>query len=193
APGNVKGQAIGEILGTVRDPTGAVVPQAKITAVETATGLARTTISGAEGTYALPQLPVGTYDGTAGVAGFKSASTRGITLDDSQQRELDFTLTLAGAQQEIEVNAAPPLLTTTNGSLGGLVTGEQVQTLPLNGREITNLVMLQPGMNKETDATGWLAPEWAGNGNRGQTEVATLDNIDASDAEMGNVQFWNFN
>jgi hypothetical protein len=48
-------------------------------------------------------------------------------------------------------------------------------------------------MNPETDGTGWLAPEWAGNGNRGQTEVSMLDNIDTSDAEMGNVQFWNFN
>jgi hypothetical protein len=53
--------------------------------------------------------------------------------------------------------------------------------------------MLQPGLNLETDLTGWQAPEWAGNGNRGQTEVATLDNIDTTDAEMGNVQFWNFN
>jgi hypothetical protein len=193
APRRLQGQAIGEILGTVRDPTGAVVPKARITAVQTATGLSRSTISGAEGTYTLPQLPVGAYDVTAEVSGFKSATTRGITLDVSQQREVNFTLTLAGAQQQVEVTATSPLLTTTNGSLGGLVTGEQVQTLPLNGREITNLVMLQPGMNHETDSTGWLAPEWAGNGNRGQTEVAMLDNIDTTDAEMGNVQFWNFN
>ncbi len=193
APSRIQAQAVGEILGTVTDPTGAVVPGAKVTAVEEATGLSRSTVSSGVGTYTLAQLPVGTYAVSAEAAGFKTATSKGITLDVSQQRQVDFTLSLAGAQQTVEVSAAPPLLITTNGGLGGLVTGEQVQTLPLNGREITNLVMLQPGMNMETDLTGWLAPEWAGNGNRGQTEVSTLDNIDTSDAEMGNVQFWNFN
>jgi hypothetical protein len=189
----LRAQAVGQILGTLRDQTGAVVPNTKITAVQTSTGLTRSTVSGPEGSYTLSQLPVGTYDVIVEASGFKRATSSGITLDVSQQREVDFTLTLAGAQQMVEVKATPPLITTTNGGLGGLVTGQQVQTLPLNGREITNLVMLQPGMNQETDATGWMAPEWAGNGNRGQTEVATLDNIDTSDAEMGNVQFWNFN
>ena len=189
----LRAQAIGEILGTVRDPSGAVVPKTKITAVQTATGLARSTVSGPEGTYTLPQLPVGTYTLTAEAAGFNSATSSDITLNVSQDRVVDFTLALATAQQQVEVTAAPPLMTTTNGSLGGLVTGQQVQALPLNGRDITNLVMMQPGMNQETDSTGWLAPEWAGNGNRGQTEVAMLDNIDTTDAEMGNVQFWNFN
>src|SRR5215831_10953763 len=110
APCELEGQAIGEIVGTVRDPTGAVVPKARITAVQTTTGLTRSTISGAEGTYTLPQLPVGVYDVTAEVSGFKTATTRGITLDVSQQREVDFTLTLAGAQQQVEVTAASPLL-----------------------------------------------------------------------------------
>jgi len=192
-PQQLSAQAIGEILGTVKDPSGAVVPNAKVTAVETATSLTRSTRSTAEGSYTLPQLPVGTYNVTVEAAGFKQASATAVTLDVSQQREVDFTLTLAGGQQVVEVQATPPLITTTNGALGGLVTGQQVQTLPLNGREITNLVMLQPGMNQETDSTGWLAPEWAGNGNRGQTEVAMLDSVDTTDAEMGNVQFWNFN
>ncbi|HKV42553.1 MAG TPA: carboxypeptidase-like regulatory domain-containing protein, partial [Blastocatellia bacterium] len=192
-PCRLRAQAIGEILGTITDQTGAVVPMASVTAVQAATGLRRSTVSSTEGTYAIPQLPVGAYDVTVDAKGFKRATTTGITLDVSQQRVLDFSLTLPGAQTTVEVSAAPPLLTTTNGSLGGLVTGQQVQTLPLNGRAITNLVMLQPGLTQETNSTGWQAPEWAGNGNRGQTEVATLDNIDTSDAEMGNVQFWNFN
>ncbi len=193
APGLLDAQAVGEITGTLTDPSGAIMPNVKITAAQSATGVTRTTVSSGQGTYTLSQLPVGTYDVTAEATGFKKATTTGVTLDVSQQRELDFKLSLASAEEKVEVTAAPPLVTTTNGSLGGLVTGEQVQALPLNGRAITNLVMLQPGLNMETDATGWQAPEWAGNGNRGQTEVATLDNIDTTDAEMGNVQFWNFN
>ena len=192
-PGGLRAQAVGEILGTLTDPTGALVPNAKIIAVQTATGLTRFTVSSTEGSYTLAQLPVGTYDVKVEATGFASATSTGITLDVSQQKELDFKLSVAGTQKTVEVIATAPLVTTTNGSLGGLVTGQQVQTLPLNGRAITNLVMLQPGLNMETDATGWQAPEWAGNGNRGQTEVATLDNIDTTDAEMGNVQFWNFN
>ncbi|MBV8807634.1 MAG: carboxypeptidase regulatory-like domain-containing protein [Acidobacteriaceae bacterium] len=193
APPLLRGQAVGEITGTLTDPSGAVMPNVKITALETAMGLIRTTVSSAQGTYTLSQLPVGNYEVTAEAPGFKKATTTGVTLDVSQQRQLDFTLSLQSAEATVEVTAAAPLVTTTNGSLGGLVTGEQVQTLPLNGRQITNLVMLQPGLNYETDQTGWMAPEWAGNGNRGQTEVAMLDNIDTTDAEMGNVQFWNFN
>src|SRR5271167_2349673 len=81
APYRMDAQAIGEILGTVRDPSGAVVPKAKITAVETATGLNRSTISGTEGTFTLPQLPVGSYDITVEAPGFKTATSKGITLD----------------------------------------------------------------------------------------------------------------
>ncbi len=189
----LRAQAVGEILGTVRDPSGAVVSNARVVGVQDGTGFTREATSAAEGTYTLPQLPVGTYTVTVEAPGFQKATSTGITLHVSQQERLDFTLTLSGAEQRVEVTAAPPLVNTTNGSLGGLVTGDQVQALPLNGRSIANLVLLQPGMGQEQAATGWLAPEWAGNGNRGQTQVGTLDGIDISDAEMGNLQFWDFN
>ena len=77
ASGELRAQAVGEILGTLRDPSGAVVPNGKISAVLRATGLSRSTVSGPEGTYTLPQLPVGTYDVTAEAPGFKSATTSG--------------------------------------------------------------------------------------------------------------------
>jgi hypothetical protein len=78
--------------------------------------------------------------------------------------------------------------------LAGLVSEQQVQTLPLNGRSIQNLVMLQPGMAQDNNGSmGWLSPQWISNGNRGETEVATLDGADATDEEMGTIQFWNFN
>jgi hypothetical protein len=100
---------------------------------------------------------------------------------------------LAGTESTVEVTAAPPLLNTTDAILAGLVSREQVQTLPLNRRSIQNLVMMQPGMAQDTGSMGWMAPQWISNGNRGETEVATLDNSDVSDSEMGTIQFWNFN
>jgi len=186
-------QAVGAIVGTVTDPSGAVIPRVKVTAIRIDTGVSQSTVTSGAGTYTIPSLVVGTYSVTAEATGFKSGTATGITLDVSQQREVDFRLALAGVASTVEVTAAPPLLNTTNGSLAGLVSGDQVQTLPLNGRSIGNLIMLQPGMAPDTGHMGWLSPMWIGNGNRGETSVATLDNADATDREMGTIQFWNFN
>jgi hypothetical protein len=193
APTRMFAQAVGSISGTITDESGAVVPNAKITAVRTETGISQSTVSSGSGTFTLANLPVGTYTLTADSAGFKQGTSSDIKLDVSQQRTVDFRLTLAGTASEVEVTAAPPLLNTTDSTLAGLVSEEQVETLPLNGRSIQNLVMLQPGMAQDTGSMGWMAPQWISNGNRGETEVATLDNSDVSDSEMGTIQFWNFN
>jgi hypothetical protein len=186
-------QATGAIVGTVTDPTGAVIPGAKITAKRVETGVSQSTVTGGSGTYTIPNLVVGTYDVTAEGGGFKIANATGITLDVSQQREVDFKLTVVGVESTVEVNAAPPLLNTTDGTIGGLVSEEQVENLPLNGRNISGLVMMQPGMAQDTGGMGWMGPQWISNGNRGETMVGTLDNSDVSDAEMGTIQFTNFN
>jgi hypothetical protein len=138
---------------------------------------------------------VGTYNVTAEATGFKTATAEGITLDVAQQREVDFKLALAGVTAEVQVTAAPPLLNTTNGMLGGLVSAQQVQDMPLNGRDITGLVYLQPGVVSNTGGMGWMdgQGQWISNGNRGETMVGTLDDADISDAEMGTLQFTNFN
>ena len=186
-------QATGAIEGTVTDPSGAVIPGARITATRIETGVSQSTVTSGGGTYTISNLVVGNYNVTAEGGGFKTASATGITLDVSQKREVNFKLSVVGIESTVEVNAAPPLLNTTDGMLGGLVTAEQVETLPLNGRSIANLVMMQPGMAQDTGSMGWLAPQWISNGNRAETLVATLDNADASDTEMGTPQFWNFN
>src|SRR3984885_43145 len=192
-PSSLWSQAGGTIVGTVTDSTGAVIPQAKVTAIRDATQVAQSTVTGSGGTFAIPHLDVGTYTVKVDAGGFSSQTISGITLDVSQTRNLDFTLSAAGVVQTVGVTAASPLINTTNGSLAGLVSEQQVEDLPLNGRSIQNLVMLQPGMAQDQGSMGWLAPQWISNGNRGETEVATLDGSDATDAEMGTVQFWNFN
>jgi len=136
---------------------------------------------------------VGTYDLTAESAGFSVSHSEALTLDVSQTRRVEFKLVPSGTNETAVVTATPPLLNTSDASLAGLVSEEQVETLPLNGRSIQNLVMLQPGMAQDSGSMGWLSPQWISNGNRGETEVVTLDGSDATDAEMGTVQFWNFN
>jgi len=195
----LRAQAVGAITGTVTDPTGAVIPGAKVTATRVETGVSQFTVTSGAGTYTIPRLVVGTYTVTAEAEGFKTGTAKGITLDVAQQREVDFKLALAGVTSTVEVNAAPPLLNTTNGMLGGLVSPEQVQDLPLNGRDIAGLVFMQPGMAYDTGSMGWMNSQpnhmnqWISNGNRGETMTGTLDDADISDAEMGTLQFTNFN
>jgi hypothetical protein len=188
-------QAVGSITGVVTDPSGAVIPGAKVTATRVETGVSQFTVTSGAGTYTIPRLVVGTYNVTAEGPGFKTGTAEGITLDVAQQRAVDFKLALAGVTAKVEVNAAPPLLNTTNGMLGGLVSAEQVQDLPLNGRDITGLVYLQPGVVSNTGGMGWMDAQgqWISNGNRGETMTGTLDDADISDAEMGTLQFTNFN
>ena len=186
-------QARGTIVGTVMDQTGAVVVQAKVVATQVETQVVQSAVTSSSGVFALPNLAVGTYNVRVEATGFAPDSVNGITLDVSQERNLDFKLVLAGQAETVGVTADAPLINTTNATLAGLVTEQQVVSLPLNGRSIQNLVMLQPGMAQDVGQMGWLAPQWISNGNRGETEVATLDGADATDAEMGTVQFWNFN
>lgn len=188
-------QATGTIVGTVTDPSGAVVPGAKVTATNVATGVSQSTVTTGAGTYTIPNLVVGTYNVSVEGQGFKPGSATAITLDVTQTRQVDFKLAVVGVESTVEVNTAPPLINTTDATIAGLVSEEQVQTLPLNGRNISGLVMMQPGMAQDTGSMGWMAPagQWIANGNRGETNVGTLDNADISDAEMGTLQFMNFN
>jgi hypothetical protein len=187
-------QAVGSITGVVTDPTGAVVAGAKVTATRVETGVAQSTVTTGAGSYTLPRLDVGTYNVVCEATGFKTGTATGITLDVSQTRSVDFTLVVSGVTQNVEVTAAPPLITTTNATLAQVVSTEQVENLPLNGRNIEGLVTMQPGIVGYNGANmGWMSGEFSGNGNRGETAVGTLDGADTSDAEMGTLQFTNFN
>ncbi len=186
-------QATGTVVGTVADASGAVIAGARVTAVDQGTRVEQSTVTTRAGTFTLPNLGVATYNIRVESPGFTTSLANGITLDVSQTRNLDFRLSPEGGKESAIVNAAPPLMNTTDGQLAGLVTEKQVQDLPLNGRSIQNLVMLQPGMGPDSGSIGWEAPQWISNGNRGETQVATLDGADVSDAEMGTIQFWNFN
>jgi hypothetical protein len=193
-PTILRAQAVGEITGTVTDATGAVVPGAMVTAINIATGVSQNTLSTSAGKYTLVRLPVGTYNLSAEAAGFKSAQATQVTLDVSQERQIDFTLAVGGVTAKVEVTAAAPLLNTTNATLANVVSSEQVENLPLNGRNIEGLITMQPGIVGYNGANmGWMSGEFAGNGNRGETAVGTLDGADTSDAEMGTLQFTNFN
>lgn len=185
-------QAVGSFLGLVTDPGQAVIPSASVTAIEKSTGFSRTATTASDGVYSLPRLPVGTYTVTASAAGFDKSSVE-VRLDVDQKQEVNFTLRLQGVATEVQVQATAPAIETTTGTIGGLVEGRQASNLPLNGREITNLMLLQPGQQIETNSSFNFQTFTSGNGNRGTTGSSFLDGMDTSDNELGGGQFGNFN
>jgi hypothetical protein len=192
APVRLHSQAVGSMVGVVLDPNSAAIPNAKVTALEKNTGFTRATVTSESGNYTLPLLPVGNYTLTAEAPGFQSSSVE-TKLDVNQRKEVNITMQVSGVDTKIEVTATAPTINTTTGTLGGLVEGRQVASLPLNGRDITNLVLLQPGMQEENNSSFPFNNTTSGNGNRGTTGSGYLDGIDSSDNELGGAQFSNFN
>lgn len=198
-PGFLRAQSVGQIRGTVTDPNGAVMPSVAITAGDVATGIVRSTVTNDAGIYSFPRLPVGSYIVKASAVGFKDGISAPITIDVSQDRDVSFALTIANSIQQVQVSAAPPLLNTTNAELGEVISGRQVSTLPLNGRDITALTLLSPGVTQEVNSSWPVGSNpsggtfVAGNGNRGTTGASYLDGLDTSDVEFGGPQLTNFN
>lgn len=145
------------ILGVVRDATGAVLPGTSLSVTNIDTGQVRTTLSAEDGSYRVPALPVGNYEVRAELPGFQTAVRAGITLTVSQEALINVTLQVGATSEEISVTADAPLVNVTSASLGGLVDEQKIADLPLNGRNYTDLTLLQPGVIEhkgESRATG---------------------------------------
>jgi len=134
----------GSISGVVRDVTGAVMPDAAITARQIETGMTRTGETGVSGGYNLPSLPVGPYELTVEKPGFKQQSRMGINLSVAQRVVVNFTLEVGNVTQVIEVTGEAPLVNTTTASVSGLIGEREIKELPINGRSFDLLVTLNP-------------------------------------------------
>jgi len=138
----------GTILGTVKDASGGLVPNATITVRNAGTGLVRTATTESDGQFRIPALAVGTYEVKVENAGFKTESQTGLVLDVSQELVLNFTLQVGSSEQQVQVTGEAPLVNTTSSSLGGLVDEDKMADLPLNGRNYIDLTLLQTGVTK---------------------------------------------
>src|SRR4051794_16400661 len=110
-----------ELSGTVTDSTGAVVPNAKVTAANVATNIERSTVTGSSGNYIVPLLPPGDYLVTVEASGFRKLVQRGISLQINQQAQVDLTLQVGQVSESVEVTAQAPLLQSESSSLGTVV------------------------------------------------------------------------
>ncbi len=138
--------ASGSIFGTVRDSSGAVVPNVNVSVTSAETGSVRTTVTNSSGVYQVPALPAGAYEVEASFKGFKTQVRPGISVTVGAATEVDFDLAVGNMEEKVEVTAAPPLLDRTNASMGGLVGETAVRELPLNGRDWLQLATLQAGV-----------------------------------------------
>ncbi len=136
----------GTILGTVTDPSGAVVPGAMVRVKNTGTGTTQNAVTSGQGRYTVADLPIGTYDVQAAMKGFQTVIHSDVTLTVGSQMVVDFSLPVGQSEQTVTVQAAAAQVETTTSSLANLVEQKQMVELPLNGRNFQQLMTLAPGV-----------------------------------------------
>jgi hypothetical protein len=175
----------GTILGTVTDPSGAVVPGAKVTVKNTGTGLERSTETSADGSYSLPELPIGTYTVTVTQSGFQTFVATGVTVDVASDRRVDAAMKTGAISTRVEVSGdLLPQVETTSAELGGTLTADTIESLPVNGRDYQKLIYLNPGVagspDQISDSPGSYGT-FSMNGSRGRANNFLLDGTDMND------------
>ncbi len=140
----------GTILGVVKDATGGTVGGAAVTVTNNDTGLTRTATTSDDGAYRFPALPVGNYQVQVMKDGFQTAQRKGLTLEVTQEAAIDFALQVGSTGQTVVVTEEAPLVNTTSSSTGGLVDEQKVADLPLNGRNLVDLTLMQAGISQTT-------------------------------------------
>jgi len=174
----------GAFTGTLTDQTGAVIPNAKVTATNAGTNVTYTATSNDAGLYSLLFLPVGSYNLAAEVKGFKKGTAGPFGLQVNQTARVDFKMEVGETTQSVEISAAAPVLQTESTQTGESLQAKQLTELPLKGRNFVSLTLLIPGsvspqpdaMNSRFGARPYV------NGNREQTNNFMLDGVDVNDS-----------
>src|SRR5258706_8346296 len=149
----------GVFTGTVTDPSGAAVPSATVTATNVDTGVSATATSNATGQFTTQQLPVGNYKLAVTAANFKKTTTQSIKLDVGSVQRADVRLQLGAQTETVEVTAEAPLVNTEDSKLTRTVSSAEIQNLPLNGRNVYDLIQ---GAAGATNVRGVLSEKGAG-------------------------------
>jgi len=145
-PVTLRAQTTGTISGYVKDSSGGIVPQAKVTATHVQHGTVYPANTNSEGFYNFPALDPGDYTVTIEKEGFERSIQTGLSLSVGQNLRVDATLTVGAVTQEVSVTGQAPLVDTTSGTVSGLVDDRRITDLPLNGRNIMSLAEIVPGV-----------------------------------------------
>jgi outer membrane receptor protein involved in Fe transport len=175
----------GTILGTVTDTTGAAIDGASVTARNVDTGLERTTQTSGDGSYSIPELPLGTYRVTVTKDGFQTSIATDVKVDVAAESRVDAALKPGSVDTKVMISADTlPQIETTSDTLGGTMTASEMANLPVNGRDYTKLIFLTPGIagspDQITDSPGSFGV-FSVNGARGRANNFLLDGTDMND------------
>jgi len=147
-------QGTAQISGTVADSSGARLPGAEVTATQTATGVTRSVISNEAGVYSLPSLPTGPYKLEVALPGFRTFVQTGITLEVNASPVINVAMDVGQVTETIEVQANTALVETQKSGVGQIMETRQILELPLNGRNVTELITLSGAATVPNDGTG---------------------------------------
>lgn len=185
--------ANGNLTGSVKDDQGNPLPGVNVSAKNTETGLERTDVTDETGTYRISSVPFGTYDITASITGFATMVKSDVRVDVARTVAIDFGMKLSTTGETVEVTGEAPLIEKSESHIATIVTPEQVQNLPLNGRQFASLAALAPG----TTLTVHPDPTRPSNlavsliGGSGRNMNVTVDGGDNNDDTVGGInQFY---
>jgi hypothetical protein len=162
----------GQIVGTVKDASGAVVPKAQLVLIDSGTGTTAETTSGVDGGFVFPNLQPGRYQLTAHLQGFEPVTLQQVIVQTARSTDVVIQFQVAGLAEQVQVEARAPLIETTSTTVASTVRNEEIAKLPLPGRNILNFALLVPGA-----ATSAGARDSEYNGLPGGAINITLDGI----------------
>lgn len=177
----------GTISGTVTDPSGAAIANATVTVTNTATQVVRTVTTNADGRYSVPELIVGNYDVRVAAPGFQSSVQTNVPVTVGGERVVSFAMKIGQAQETVTVEAQAAQVDTSSSAVSTLVETKQVEDLPLNGRNYTQLITLAPGIQQmKPTAPGFYGTgeDYSVSGARPEGQAYLMDNTNVQD-------FWN--
>ncbi len=187
-----------EILGAITDSSGAVIPSAQVTLLRVATGERRETLTTSTGDYSFPLIDIGEYVVSAKAPGFNPQEKKGIRLQLQQKARVNFELSVGETRETVEVVAANVQLKTEDASVGQVIENKRIIELPLNGRNISALAVLTPGVQfgfqrTGVDGTGGQIPgrmvQVSANGQRAVNQQVTIDGVSVTGAQVNMVAF----
>ena len=179
------GQTNGEIRGTINDPSGAVVPNATVTARLTGTDSVRVVTSDKDGAFVIPELEVGSYDVSTEAQGFKKAVTTAVVVTIGHVNFITITLQIGGSADTVTVEANAAQVETSSTQLGAVMTDTAIVQLPMNTRNAYSLLQLQPGVQSQLGNDLFFGSDNAGavsvNGGRGRANNYMVNGGDGND------------
>ena len=184
----------GNVVGTIKDSTGAVVPGAKVTLTNTQTGVTNDKTSDANGSYEFFTVRPGVYVITAEKAGFSIALVDNVQVTVGARQRVDLSMSVGQLSEKVEVSASAVLLQTDSSDRSQVITGEQTRALPLNGREYSALALLSPGVRLSALNTGGFTPREGSfnvNGLRSTFNNFLIDGVDNNAYGTSNQGFSN--